>query len=206
MIIPEYKIAFKDKSLLMKILGFLLFFNKKFMTNYSTTIGNTVYFPTETWLMSRPVTAKIILYHELIHMRDSARLSRFIFSFAYLFPQILAIFSIPLFFYNWIVALVWLVFFLMPIPAYFRMALEKKAYTFSLYTVYRLNKNANLDEQISMYSSQFNTSYYYYMWPFNGIDAYFQDALVRFKNGEKPFYPKADYDMIDYMIDNDIKF
>ena len=42
---PELKVEFKDESKFMKFLGVLLFFNKEFMSNYSTTIGNTVYFP-----------------------------------------------------------------------------------------------------------------------------------------------------------------
>ena len=46
----DIRIAFKDESFLMKLLGFLLFFTKEFMTRFTTTIGNTVYFPSREWL------------------------------------------------------------------------------------------------------------------------------------------------------------
>ena len=38
-------IKYKDNSWFMKVLSKILFFNKKFMTRFTTTIGKTVYFP-----------------------------------------------------------------------------------------------------------------------------------------------------------------
>lgn len=37
--IPDFNIKYKNQSLFIKILGFILFFNKEFMTTLFTTIG-----------------------------------------------------------------------------------------------------------------------------------------------------------------------
>ena len=44
--VPGFKLAYKDESLFMKLLGVLTYpFNQRFMDGFITTIGTTVYFP-----------------------------------------------------------------------------------------------------------------------------------------------------------------
>lgn len=205
---PEYKVKFKNESLLMKLLGKIFFFNKDFMTNYTTTIGSTIYFPSRQWLKLRQVSAKVVVLHELIHILDSAKYSQLLFSLMYLFPQCLALLAIPAAFFIGLWSLLFLAF-LAPLPAYFRMSLELRAYTFSLYVMHRFNfkhgYNIRLETHARHYVDQFSTSYYYFMWPINkaGIEAHFTDAIARFKNGEKPFYDAKYYDAVDQLIDQD---
>ena len=48
MVDKDYKIKYKNESLLMKILGFITKpFCPKFMTTYTTTVGKTIYLPTK---------------------------------------------------------------------------------------------------------------------------------------------------------------
>jgi len=192
----------------MLILSKILFFNKSFMTRYTTTIGNTIYFPSENFVRTYPVTAKTIFMHELIHIMDYNRLPGFSFAFLYLFPQCMFLFAIPIFMISWFWSLVWLGICLSPVPAYYRMYYEKKAYSFSLYVLYRLElqgNKINFDSHVANYSEQFRTSYYYYMWPFGDMSGYFKDLLARFRAGERPYYEQDYYDIMDNLIDQDIK-
>lgn len=93
--IPNIKIKYKDKSLLMKILSKLLFFNKDFMNKYTTTIGNTIYFPTENFINTYPISSISILLHECVHISDSRKNP--LFKFLYLTPQILFLLRLYIF-------------------------------------------------------------------------------------------------------------
>src|SRR3990167_3207757 len=93
----DLKIAFKDESKFMKFLGALLFFNRKFMTTYSTTVGTTVYFPSKSWLNENRDRAARILAHELVHIDDAKDVGEIGFSYSYLFPQILSTISVAAF-------------------------------------------------------------------------------------------------------------
>lgn len=209
-LIPAYQIRFKDESLLMKILAKIMFFNKGFMTQYTTTLGSTVYFTARSWTKLHPISAKVIMLHEMIHIKDAEKLSKPLFSLLYLLPQFLVFLSIPLFFIHWWMGLIWLVLFLTPIPAYFRMKFELKAYTFSMYAWYRycikLDCNIKIDQQIDNYVAQFKGPYYYFMWPFgNGVKNQLTDAYSKFQKGERPYYTAEYYQMIDQLIEDDIQ-
>lgn len=198
---PNLEIKYKDQSNFMKFIGFLLFFNKDFMTKYITTIGNTVYFPSRDYIVQYPVRSSITLLHEFIHINDARKIGTVLFNFLYLFPQILIIFCLPLLLVSWKLALVLLILCALPLPAYFRMKFERKAYISSLY-VYkklgdRLNKTINYNEHKDFSISQFKTSVYYFMWMFNSIDKDFDDAILKINNGEKPY----EDDILDVVVD-----
>ena len=206
----KYSIAYKDESFLMKIINIILFFNKDFMTQFTTTIGSTIYFPSRKWVDVRPLSSKVILLHELIHISDAEKYSKILFGILYLSPAILSLFAIPLMVFHWWLGLIWLILCLSPVPAYFRMKFELKAYTFSIYALYQLNKknnyNIKFEQQIQFFTDQFTSSAYYYMWPFgNSIKNHLNAAYSRFQIGDRPFYEPEYYDMIDYLIQNNIK-
>ena len=94
--IPKFGVGFKDRSVLMKLLGFLARpFNATFMTSYTTTLGNTVYFPSESFYESQPDRTLRILAHEYVHLYDGREHK--LFGLSYLFPQILAILPVIVF-------------------------------------------------------------------------------------------------------------
>lgn len=202
---PNLKIKYKDQSLFMKILSYILFFNRSFMTDYITTIGNTIYFPNKEHTENNPLQTKLILLHEYVHLYDSSKYNNFIFSILYLFPQILFIFTLPIFFINWWVALLLLTITLLPLPAYFRMLFEKRAYMVSLYANRKMAIKNNLAYDLR-YSKefiikQFNTSSYYYMWTFSGLSKEFDNAILKIEAGVKPYD-----DDIFFIIDELIQF
>lgn len=165
-------IKFKNESSFMKLLGRILFFNKSFMTTFTTTIGNTIYFPNEDYINGSN-GGIVTVAHEYMHTQDNKRLG-FLYNILYLFPQILFLCCIPLLFLCGVWALLCLVF-LLPLPAYGRMKLELNGYTMTLFAINELYKQdeISLDRRTILLSNrvdginkQFTGSAYYFMWPF----------------------------------------
>ena len=167
------KILFKDESKFMKLIGFILFFNKQFMTKYITTIGTNVYYPSRDRLNADPIGSMLVLAHEYQHIRDSKNTK--LYSLLYLLPQILALLVIPMFFIIGWWALLFLLF-LAPLPAYFRKNIELRGYQISLFAtneilmerewleIQRKNHLARMADHINR--SAFKGPAYYFMWPF----------------------------------------
>lgn len=200
---PDIQIKYKDQSFLMKILGILLFFSPDFMEHYTTTIGSTIYFPSQQWIETKTNSANVTLLHELIHVTDSKKLSRPLFSFLYLFPFSFIPLSIILFLLSWKIAIPLLILCLCPIPAYFRMLLERRAYFASMYVEYQLNSkkglSINLESQKDHFITQFTGSAYYFMWPLSNIKKEFSEALTKIQNGERP-YKNSAFDVLDDIL------
>jgi len=200
---PDLQIKYKDQSWFMKLIGAILFFNKSFMTSFTTTIGSTVYFPTESSVKARPVSAAIVLLHEFIHIYDAKKISKPLFMFLYLTPQIFVLLCLPLFLISWKIALPLVILFSLPIPSYFRMFFEKRAYLTSLYAVnalaIRLNFKPLLAIQNENFIKLFNNSSYYFMWPFDNLRKDFDDGVAKIKNGKRPFEDPV-FNIIDDLI------
>jgi len=157
--IPSAKIRFKDKSVFMRFLGILLFFNKRFMTDYITVIFNTVYFPSREWLGAHTHSSVTILAHEYVHMVDSSKNK--LFSILYLFPQILAVFAVFSFLSPWfLLALVCL----FPLPAPWRVNSEVNGYTMNMVFEQVLAPvGYNVRVAADLYAAKFVSSGYYWM-------------------------------------------
>lgn len=199
---PNLQIKYKTESTLMKWIGRLLFFNNSFMTSYTTTIGEKVYFTSEQFVKVRPISSAIILLHELVHIKDSKKIGHPLFGLLYLSPQILALLFIPLLFVSWKIALPFLLL-AAPIPSFFRMYFEKRAYFASLYVMNILGKRLNfdpmLDKQKVYFENQFKGSYYYFMWPFKGLNKEFDEAIKKIKVGQRPFEDSV-FDILDDLV------
>ena len=199
---PKLSVGYKTQSIFMKILAILLFFNKEFMTEYVSTVGNTVYFPTEDSTKNRLISNTIVFIHELVHMTDKKKLTDFGFSFLYLFPQVLVLCFFPMLFVSWKIALIFLVFAL-PLPAYFRMYFERRAYLASLYVMNFLYKKYGfspaLEKHVDSFLLQFTSSEYYYMWIFPNLKKDFSDAMQNIQQDKRPFEDPV-FDMIDDLL------
>ena len=83
---------YKDESLFMKLLGKLLFFNKAFMTRFTTTIGSTIYFPSRQWHAEKDAATLVsIVAHEVTHVMDNRRMGTVKYVYSYLSPQLNAL-------------------------------------------------------------------------------------------------------------------
>jgi hypothetical protein len=149
----------KDKSLFMRILSKLIFFNKKFMTKFITTIGETIYL--STGFNDLPETSRVItLLHEYVHINQKRKDK--LFSLKYLFPQSLIILSFAAFLCP---PMALFMLFLLPIPAYFRMKYEAEAYGLSLF-LFKKSGIYHMDFEFEHCIKQFTGPNYYFMWPF----------------------------------------
>jgi hypothetical protein len=160
----KFRVKFKDKSFFMKFLGVLLFFNKRFMTGYITTIGNTVYFPSEERYRKYPDNSFSILAHEYVHLCDGG----FWFSLSFLMPQIFTVFALAAFgaFYNlWFLLALAALVFALPIPAYWRMKWELRGYAMAMALDIWENGIVSESKKESL-SARFTGPDYYFMWPF----------------------------------------
>lgn len=145
---PKFRVVKKSDSLLMKVInGFLLVLTfwqlKKFMTDFITTVGETVYVP-DDWNTQTEVGRMIVLRHERIHMRQKKKYGMFLFSFLYLFVPLPGVF------------------------AYYRQKFEREAYEESMWALVELVPNG-LDI-LATYSFReamirhFTSSEYFWMW------------------------------------------
>ena len=92
-----YRRVEKVKSRLMRVLNFLLVvvtFGRmnRFMTDFITTVGYTVYTPTTwpSWVLNDKLA---FLRHERIHMRQARRYGRVLFGALYLFFPVPGLFA-----------------------------------------------------------------------------------------------------------------
>lgn len=161
---PDLEIKYKNKSLFMKLISYILFFNKDFNSKYITTIGNTIYFPSEDFVKNNDSSSVDILCHELVHINQSNK-DKF-FKVKYLFPQIFAIGSLLSFFAFiniWFLLALGFLLFLIPFNAKFRSNYEFEAYTTTMYCKYKRNNSLNTNRMIDSIVKNFTTSFYYWM-------------------------------------------
>jgi len=192
--IINFDIKYKDESKFMKLLGMILFFNKNFSKSYLTTINNTIYLPNKQWLESKPISSISTILHELVHVSDKNKYGFLLFTFAYLFPQILLILSIPLIIISWKFIIISL-FLISPIPALGRAYLEYRAYCMTIYVLYVLTKQYGLNVDFSTLKSnivnQFTSSSYYFMFPFkNIINSKLNNVIENCLKNKHPFEDK----------------
>jgi len=185
--LPDFNIKYKGQSTLMKIIGWLMFFNKDFMTKYTTTLGKTVYFADKSVIDEAtnygPV---VILGHEYVHAKDAGSIPKCIwFVLAYLFPQILAPFMLLFCLIYWWLGLALFILFLLPLPAPGRMHYELRGYLVNMFLANEIQKSYGRSEDVrremliekaEFINESFCSSAYYFMWPF-GVKKQLQKAI-----------------------------
>lgn len=176
--IPGFEIRSKKTSTLMKLVGKLMFFNKKFMTGYITTFYPYVYVPTLPWRLDSHLPAISVLAHEWVHLHDRKRLGP-VFNFLYASPQCLAPFALLAFWNLWF--LLFLIC-LLPLPSPGRAWAEFRGYRMTIAAHYWLS-GQKVD--LKWIVDQFVGSSYYFMWPFRGwLMKKFQKEFDKIKNDD----------------------
>jgi len=166
--VPKFKIKYKDESKWQKFIGKIAFFNKGYMTDYTTTLGSTVYFPSREFVRESNMRAFKILAHEYVHILDRQKLP-IVFELLYVFPQFLSMFSllaILSFFFGmwWLLSLVALLA-LLPWPAVGRTSIEMRGYAMNI--AINIWRHGHLSANTKKWLTEtFTGSNYYYMWPY----------------------------------------
>jgi hypothetical protein len=177
---PNIQIKYKNENTFMRILGTLLFFNPAFMKSFSTTIGNTIYWPSREYVQNNSKAVSLIFIHECTHMYDEKKIGSVPYKLGYLFPQILALpMMLLLFLLNWKIVALLAVLCLLPLPAPFRARVERRGYFTSMLVGYKLYGQ---DPGVAgaHYTANFRNSTYYWMMPF-GQDKLFVEEAVNVK-------------------------
>ena len=168
--IPGAKFKEKKQSKFMKILDKILFFVPGFMTSYTTTIDKTIYTPEGFYEKGEGFNSFDVIAHEYVHMYDDKYLMKG-YKLQYLFPQILAIFSLLSILAIFNLSFLWFLLFLLfliPLPAPGRTKIELRGYGMNIKVRQWLGFEVN-DKHIKRYAKHFTGSGYYYMWPFKSI-------------------------------------
>lgn len=188
---PGFNIKFKDESKLMRFIGKVMFFNKRFMY-YTTTIGKTVYFPDRKSFEFNPESYFETLSHEYVHVLDDIK-HPILFKLKYAFPQFLAFpaflfiilspILIPLMVLS-IISPLWLLMlasalFLLPIPSPGRTKAEIRGYGMSIKV--RVWNNYYSPDYLERLVEHFISPDYYYMCPFKD---YVIKELNKFVEGD----------------------
>ena len=125
-----FRVRSKGSSVLMKIIAIFLYpFCPKFMTQFTTTIVRTVYFP-DGYVEEQPGDAARTLAHEGQHLIDGEGNQPW-FSISYLFPQCLALLALGAVGAIWWTPMLWCLLalgFLAPWPAPWRVHWERRGY------------------------------------------------------------------------------
>ena len=179
---PELQVKYKDQSTFMKILGKITFFNPAFMTTYLTTLGNTIYVPSEAYQNDPREDFKSVFIHECTHLYDCKRIG-FPYDVGYAFPQWLSIIAVlATIFFSWKLAVVLGLLFLLPLPAPWRAHFERRAYLVQMYAWFKINGHDPSFLAIPL-ANLFRNSSYYWMWIFEK-NSTFLDEATNVKNGQ----------------------
>ena len=199
----DFEVKFKDESPFMRFLGKVLFFNKRF-SQFTTTVGKTIYFPSRAHLENSPVSSTSTLLHELVHVSDRNKLTFPLFGLLYLSPQIFFLLCLPLFLVSWKIVLFSFIF-LVPLPAIGRAWLEFRGYCMTMYVLYVLHKQYNLSINFQALKTgildQFTSSNYYFMFPFKKtMNNKLNEAFERVLKNKHPFEDKI-FEMADVILE-----
>ena len=156
-------VKYKDESWLMKLIGWVMFYNRGFMAQVITTFGETVYFPSRTFVESDYQASWMTLAHELVHVEDY-RKNKPLFLLGYAMPQLLAFLALlaPMLWSWWpLLALV----FLAPLPAPWRRNSELRGYAMSM-AVWYWQTRSGIPQSIKTEIVKFLTGpdYYFTSW------------------------------------------
>jgi hypothetical protein len=187
---PTFTISHKQDSKLHKFIGWVLdkIGNKKYMTNYITTIGQNCVLP-----IGNIISLWSFMLHEGRHAKDGQDVGNLLFYVAYLIPQLIGILGVIYslavgigVFFGWPLYLLWgclSLLFLLPFPSPGRAYIELRGYTVSLAVDFWYGGIDDEQLYIEWLARTFCTSGYYYMWPFNSwLKKYFGKKLQELKN------------------------
>lgn len=171
--IPGFDIKFKDKSSGVYTAIFFLasLFNKRFMTNFTTVLGKTIWFPTKEFFEADDYRTFSILAHEYVHLLDKKKWG-ILFNISYLFPQILFLLSFISLFAFFDTNFLWfLVFsiFILPFPSIFRRIWEMRGYTITMYVDYITYNSSDSSIQNNILKNLTGWEYYKTSWSRNTI-------------------------------------
>lgn len=164
--IPGFEVRYKDRSGWQRLISLLLFFNRGYMTRYTTTLYPYVYYPSQEFEESDFASRFFTLAHEYVHLHDMKE-HRLWFPVSYLSPQIwslLSLGSIGAIWNPWFWLFLCALLLLLPFPSPDRARWEMRGYGMNLFLEHHLYGQIS-DATILRIEKQFTGAAYYFMWP-----------------------------------------
>ena len=183
--IPGFKIRYKNKSIWQKIIGKLCFFNRGYMTDYTSTYGDTVWYPSRKFLEESYKRAFKILAHEYVHLLDRKKYP-IIFELFYVMPQVftlLSLFSIlALFFSDLFLLFSAALLFALPAPSLGRAVIEMRGYAMNI-AINMWRHGSVTSETMTAILKEFTGLSYYRMWPNKkDVEKWMEESIARIRN------------------------
>ena len=175
--VPKFCVKRKADTWHQKLIGWLMKFNKSYMTNFYTTFGYTTYIPLGSdgapWEWE-------VLCHEGRHGFQAKLFTRPLFALLYAIPAIFALGFLGFgLFWSWWWGLGAL-FMLLPLPAIFRAMFEFDAFCVTMAVAYWENSEQVNDWFIDTHMiPHFTGPNYYFMWPFKKALKYAFNAFKK---------------------------
>lgn len=159
---PDFRLVYKSSSTLMRGIDTFLrviTFGRmyRFMTDYVTTIGNTIYV-TDKWSSLDGWSRSTTLRHERVHMRQRQRMGNLCYVFTYLFWPLPVVFAVG------------------------RRNLEREAYeeTLRSYFEYFGSRVPYIDSVRDRIVGEFLGPDYFWMWPFReSVERWYDEVLSK---------------------------
>lgn len=195
--VPGFKLAFKDESWHQRVLGLVLSpFNKRYLSDYATTLGDTVYLPSKEFYEASPDRAFSILAHEFVHLCDSKTHGRW-FQASYLLPQLLGVLLAPLAVLGaliswWSLALLLpALACLAPLPSPWRSHWEARGYTMTMAVFYWMSGSCSSAQRGNIALNFYGPGYYFMTWGQSRaeklINYRYEEIVAGRFDGEEPF-------------------
>lgn len=189
-IVPGFEVKWKNESFTQKLLGWILFFNPTYMTEYITTFYPLVYFPSKERYEKNPMNSLRILAHERVHLIDSSHQGLW-FKTSYLLPQALFVpfilASVGFFIGGLnIVALILLALgltSLIPWPSPWRVHWEQRGYAMTLATAYWLLGSIPISLKNSVRERFLDWTYFRMSWSPAAIDDWMKEVISSIEGG-----------------------
>lgn len=168
---PDAAIRLKSESWINKTIATMVkFFNPRFMEDYITTIGTTIWVNESFVAEFDQISGIEVVAHETQHIIDYAK-NRFLFVLSYGFPQILGLLSVlalGAFWSPWMALWLLCLVFAAPLPAPGRYQAELHGYRTAILINRKYHKFSD-EQMISTYEwieEQLSKKWYYFTWPF----------------------------------------
>jgi len=161
---PDARFVEKKSSFFMRVIDVCLRIitlgaMRRFMTNFVTVVGSTVYLPT-SWDERTPTQKAVSIHHEMVHLRQRRRYGGFFFTLRYLCWPLPTIYALG------------------------RLRLEQEAYEETLRTWVRFRgqtvlEDADLREHIV---SHFTSASYFWTYPFKReLEVWYNQTVKKLK-------------------------
>lgn len=169
--VKGFEIRFKNQSFWQKVIGFLMFFNRRYMTDFVSTFFPRVYWPTRDSYLKDPGSFEV-LAHEWVHLLDD-RDHRGWFGFSYLSVQVWAVLAVlavlAVWFGLWFLFFLAALLFLAPWPSPWRLKWEVRGYAMGMAIEYWTRGTISEDTFRFVTAHLTGPGYYFIWWSKCGV-------------------------------------